>query len=109
MYINNNIKNIIRNYLTISKEQVKRNQKLVVYHIKHGDKFDVQLCNYCITCKEPQLWYKFYTYHLETQYLNCGINMKVIIRDSFFCENCYMTAYNKLYTTMEIKSKLKYI
>lgn len=87
--LNINLVNIIRSYLTISKEQVNRNKKLINYNIEilPLTRFSYKeiFCDYCINCDE-----KIYYYPNM-----CSFKYKIVFNKKPICDDCMEIYYNK--------------
>lgn len=114
MNLNKDLINIIRLYLTISKDDVKRNKDLMIFHLDsiiedniddHNYFFydnrslqylvnnDIRICNYCHFCDNMTYQYPDMSYDLITSYKDK--NTKLIYGVLLPCEDCYNACLDK--------------
>ena len=101
--INRNLVNIVKSYLTISKNEVKRNERLLIYGLNTFNLYYIQfnknyLFSYCLFCDQPTYQFTYDTYELEEK-LKWNVINKYLP-----CLNCYQTCNNKCEFINEIKS-----
>src|SRR5579862_3844546 len=106
-YINlsKNIKGIIFNYLTISKNEVLRNKKLTLFNLQNyplNPKNKILYCH-CIICDAPTMLFDDIEYGLDFLFNKSNLNINIITNNSYFCNDCYMTAFDKFDLNLNFK------
>lgn len=96
--------NIIRKYLTISKYQIKRNYKLVVYNVLCYNKYYkdylnyehkyVKIC-YCPFCDKIEEYDTRYDFTFDLLFKSNKRNTKYIFLNDYPCTFCYHVCEQK--------------
>lgn len=111
--INNNLVNIVRSYLTISKVKVNRNRKLMNYnmsilHFSYSENIITTVnrlihiyknlrCSYCINCDSPADYYPNYS----------SKNFKIIFNKETICDKCFDVYISKKRIIESLKTDFK--